>query len=306
MKLVVNSAYGYLGAVGLTRFADVHAANEVTRRGREVLGAALPRARARAASRCSRRTPTACTSRCPTAGREADERRVVAEVAALLPAARAARVRRALRRDALARAEELRAPALRRAAGPARRRVSLEPRRALRRGRSCAARCAACSRATSPGVREAYVATVHGAAPRARCPRCEVAARGAADQDAGRSTSPARARGASSPTRPARERARRSWARRRARPRLPRGGRPRGPAARRPTARSRRRRRGRPARRAEATRATTTSSTTCGCCARRSPRGWRARSRPRTSRRCSPTRSSRRSSPRHSRRCGRS
>src|SRR6185503_11592722 len=38
MKIVVNSAYGYLGAVGLTRFADVHAANEVTRRGRETLG----------------------------------------------------------------------------------------------------------------------------------------------------------------------------------------------------------------------------------------------------------------------------
>ena len=34
MKLVVNSAYGYLGAAGLTRFSDVHAANEVTRRGR--------------------------------------------------------------------------------------------------------------------------------------------------------------------------------------------------------------------------------------------------------------------------------
>jgi hypothetical protein len=30
--------------VGLTRFADVHAANEVTRRGREVLDAAVPRA----------------------------------------------------------------------------------------------------------------------------------------------------------------------------------------------------------------------------------------------------------------------
>ncbi|HEV7555671.1 MAG TPA: ribonuclease H-like domain-containing protein, partial [Kofleriaceae bacterium] len=28
MKIVVNSAYGYLGAVGLTRFSDVHAANE--------------------------------------------------------------------------------------------------------------------------------------------------------------------------------------------------------------------------------------------------------------------------------------
>ena len=34
MKLVVNSAYGYLAAGGLTRFADVHAANEVTRQGR--------------------------------------------------------------------------------------------------------------------------------------------------------------------------------------------------------------------------------------------------------------------------------
>src|SRR5262249_30266497 len=38
MKILVNSAYGYLGAVGLTRLADVSAANEVTRRGREVLG----------------------------------------------------------------------------------------------------------------------------------------------------------------------------------------------------------------------------------------------------------------------------
>ncbi len=38
LKIVVNSAYGYLGAGGLTRFADIHAANEVTRRGREVLG----------------------------------------------------------------------------------------------------------------------------------------------------------------------------------------------------------------------------------------------------------------------------
>ena len=36
MKLLVNSAYGYLGAPGLTRFADVHAANEVTRRGRHI------------------------------------------------------------------------------------------------------------------------------------------------------------------------------------------------------------------------------------------------------------------------------
>src|SRR5690606_16143435 len=37
MKLVINSAYGYLGAGQLTRFSDIHAANEVTRRGRETL-----------------------------------------------------------------------------------------------------------------------------------------------------------------------------------------------------------------------------------------------------------------------------
>ncbi len=37
MKILVNSAYGYLGAVGLTRFSDVDAANEVTARGRDLL-----------------------------------------------------------------------------------------------------------------------------------------------------------------------------------------------------------------------------------------------------------------------------
>ena len=36
-KVLVNSAYGYCGAVGLTRCADVHAANEITRHGRELL-----------------------------------------------------------------------------------------------------------------------------------------------------------------------------------------------------------------------------------------------------------------------------
>src|SRR4029078_10127022 len=38
MELVGKLAYGYLAAGGdLTRFADVHAANEVTRHGRETL-----------------------------------------------------------------------------------------------------------------------------------------------------------------------------------------------------------------------------------------------------------------------------
>ncbi len=84
MKIVVNSAYGYLGAVGLTRFADVHAANEVTRHGREVL--------ARLCSEFARRGVTLLEAdtdgvyfAVPESFDEADERRIVAEVAALLP-----------------------------------------------------------------------------------------------------------------------------------------------------------------------------------------------------------------------------
>ncbi|MEI9936432.1 MAG: DNA polymerase domain-containing protein [Pseudomonadota bacterium] len=84
MKLVVNSAYGYLGAVGLTRFADVHAANEVTRRGREVLGLLC-----RELSHRSVQLLEADTDGVYFAVQddlsEADERRIVAEVGVLLP-----------------------------------------------------------------------------------------------------------------------------------------------------------------------------------------------------------------------------
>jgi DNA polymerase elongation subunit (family B) len=41
MKLVINSAYGYMGAIGMALFADRHAADEVTRRGRELLSGVL-------------------------------------------------------------------------------------------------------------------------------------------------------------------------------------------------------------------------------------------------------------------------
>jgi len=37
MKILVNSAYGYMGAGSMALFADSHAAGEVTRRGREIL-----------------------------------------------------------------------------------------------------------------------------------------------------------------------------------------------------------------------------------------------------------------------------
>jgi DNA polymerase I len=84
MKLVVNSAYGYLGAGSLTRFADVDAANEVTRRGREVLGLMCRELAARDVTLLEADTDGVYFA-VPPSWTEADERRVVAEVAALLP-----------------------------------------------------------------------------------------------------------------------------------------------------------------------------------------------------------------------------
>jgi DNA polymerase I len=84
MKILVNSAYGYMGAIGLTRFADVSAANEVTRRGREVLGL-LCRELARRGGTLLEADTDGVYFAAPAGWDEADERRVVAEVAALLP-----------------------------------------------------------------------------------------------------------------------------------------------------------------------------------------------------------------------------
>jgi DNA polymerase I len=85
MKLVVNSAYGYLAAGGgLTRFADVHAANEVTRRGRETLDMMCRELAARGVTLLEADTDGVYFA-VPSSWTEVDERRVVAEVAALLP-----------------------------------------------------------------------------------------------------------------------------------------------------------------------------------------------------------------------------
>jgi DNA polymerase elongation subunit (family B) len=84
MKLVVNSAYGYLAAGGLTRFADVHAANEVTRRGRETLELMCRELAARGVTLLEADTDGVYFA-IPEGWDESDERRVVAEVAALLP-----------------------------------------------------------------------------------------------------------------------------------------------------------------------------------------------------------------------------
>jgi DNA polymerase, archaea type len=80
----VNSAYGYLGAVGLTRFADVHAANEVTRHGRELLSLLCRELRDRGVTLLEADTDGVYFA-VPESFTEADERRVVAEVGALLP-----------------------------------------------------------------------------------------------------------------------------------------------------------------------------------------------------------------------------
>ncbi|HTJ45816.1 MAG TPA: 3'-5' exonuclease [Kofleriaceae bacterium] len=85
MKLVINSAYGYLGAGGLTRFSDIHAANEVTRRGREVLELICTGLAARGLTLLEADTDGVYAS-APASWTEADERRAIDEVAALLPA----------------------------------------------------------------------------------------------------------------------------------------------------------------------------------------------------------------------------
>ena len=85
MKLVVNSAYGYLAAGGdLTRFADVHAANEVTRRGRETLELMCRELAARGVTLIEADTDGVYFA-VSEGWTQEDERRVVAEVAALLP-----------------------------------------------------------------------------------------------------------------------------------------------------------------------------------------------------------------------------
>jgi DNA polymerase elongation subunit (family B) len=85
IKIVVNSAYGSLAAGGeLTRFADVHAANEVTRRGRDTLALLCRELAARGVTLLEADTDGVYFA-VPEGWGEADERRVVAEVAALLP-----------------------------------------------------------------------------------------------------------------------------------------------------------------------------------------------------------------------------
>ena len=85
MKIVVNSAYGYLGAGSLTRFSDVTAANEVTRRGRELLDILCQELAARGAVLLEADTDGVYFAT-PETWTEAHERAIIAEVSSLLPA----------------------------------------------------------------------------------------------------------------------------------------------------------------------------------------------------------------------------
>ncbi|HEY2518356.1 MAG TPA: DNA polymerase domain-containing protein [Polyangiaceae bacterium] len=84
MKLVINSAYGYMGAGGMALFADRAAADEVTRRGRELLGGLLEDLRARGASLLEADTDGVYFA-VPEGTTEAEERALVTAVAARLP-----------------------------------------------------------------------------------------------------------------------------------------------------------------------------------------------------------------------------
>jgi DNA polymerase elongation subunit (family B) len=174
MKIVVNSAYGYLGAVGLTRFSDVHAANEVTRRGRELLGF-LCRELARRGVTLLEADTDGVYFAVPDDWREADERRVVSEVAALLPP----RVRLEFDgRYAAMLSHEPKNYALQPYEGPlVLRGVAFRSSRAEPFGESFLRRALSCLLAGDlPGVRKVYVDTVT-ALRRRTVPVLEVAAR---------------------------------------------------------------------------------------------------------------------------------
>jgi len=85
MKLIINSAYGYMGAGTMALFADRRAADEVTRRGREVLDLVLQALRERGMALIEADTDGVYFA-VPAAWSAEQERALVAEVGALLPA----------------------------------------------------------------------------------------------------------------------------------------------------------------------------------------------------------------------------
>lgn len=84
MKILINSAYGYMGAGAMALFADRHAADEVTRRGREILGQVVEALRERGMALLEADTDGVYFA-APIGWTEEQERGVVAAAAAALP-----------------------------------------------------------------------------------------------------------------------------------------------------------------------------------------------------------------------------
>jgi DNA polymerase elongation subunit (family B) len=85
MKLIINSAYGYMGAVTMGLFSDMQAADAVTSRGRAVLDQVIAALRARGVALIEADTDGVYFA-VPPSYDEAAERALVAGVAAELPA----------------------------------------------------------------------------------------------------------------------------------------------------------------------------------------------------------------------------
>ena len=85
MKILVNSAYGYMAAGSMALFADVRAAGEVTQRGREVLAQVVEALRRRGMALIEGDTDGVYFA-VPGGWMEEQERELVDEIAAVLPA----------------------------------------------------------------------------------------------------------------------------------------------------------------------------------------------------------------------------
>jgi DNA polymerase I len=85
MKILVNAAYGYMGAGTMALFADMRAADEVTRRGREILAQVLDALRERGMALIEADTDGVYFA-VPASWTEDQERQLVADIGAALPA----------------------------------------------------------------------------------------------------------------------------------------------------------------------------------------------------------------------------
>jgi DNA polymerase elongation subunit (family B) len=84
MKLIINAAYGYMGAVSMGLFSDMAAADEVTRRGRAILDQVITALRTRGMALIEADTDGVYFA-VPPDWSATDERALVASVAAELP-----------------------------------------------------------------------------------------------------------------------------------------------------------------------------------------------------------------------------